>query len=140
MPFYQVDDALADARPLVSGHDMDRLLASAWHPSARGMTPQLVEVETPYMALEAPEDAVWPRATIRPLPLMRGKKHWWAAKIWDAPGVPAYVDASYGLVVRDGCWVSSNFEHLADAMDWAANEVDRRRPKAHTADPLESPC
>ncbi|WP_411732163.1 hypothetical protein [Paeniglutamicibacter sp.] len=92
------------------------------------------------MALDAPEGAEWPRATIRPLPLMRGQKGWYAAKIWDAPGVPAYVDASYGLDVPDGVWVSSNFEHLPDAVDWAANEVDRRRPKAFPAEPLESPC
>ncbi len=119
---------------------VDRLLSSARHPAARGPQPHLVDVQSPYRRLDAHADAVWPRASIRPLPLMRGQKHWWAAKIWDAPGVPAYVDASYGLIVPDGCWVASNFENLSDAMDWAANEVDRRRPKAHPAKPLESPC
>ncbi|ASN39016.1 hypothetical protein CGQ24_08300 [Arthrobacter sp. 7749] len=117
-----------------------RLRSSAEHPSTRGPVPHLVNVETPYMALEAPADAVWPRATVRPLPLMRGRGIWYAAKIWEAPGVPAYVDASYGIPVADGCWLSSNFEHLADAVDWAANEVDRRRPKVHADQSGEVPC
>lgn len=117
-----------------------RVRSSAEHPSARGPMPHMVNVETPYMPLDAPKDAVWPRATIRPLPLTRGRGIWYAAKIWEAPGVPAYVDASYGIPVADGCWLSSNFEHLPDAVDWAANEVERRRPKVSPARPLEQPC
>lgn len=144
MPFTIVDDASAQ----LAAHDLEmrlqqwqvRHLASAEHPSARGPVPHLVDVETPYKPLEAPENAVWPRAVIRPLPLMPGQKHWWAARIWDALGVPAYVDASYGLDVPDGCWVSSNFETLGQAMDWAANEVERRRPKGDPHDPLEPTC
>ena len=141
MPFMTIADEPTEARIVPWDPGLAaRLHSSAWHPSARGPVPHLVDVETPYMPLEAPADAVWPRATIRILPLMRGHGIWYAAKIWEAPGVPAYVDASYGIPVEDGCWVSSNFEHLAAAVDWAAAEVERRRPKADPDGPLESPC
>jgi hypothetical protein len=117
-----------------------RLNSSAQHPSSRGPVAHLVDVETPYQALVPPEDAVWPRATVRPLPLMRGQRNWWAAKIWDAPGVPAYVDPSYKLDVVDGCWVSANFATIEQAMDWANSEIERRRPKADPSNPLEPTC
>lgn len=130
MPFFQVADAPAAARPWDPGLAA-RLHSSAQHPAARGPAPRVVNLQTPYMALEAPEGAEWPRATLRPTPLLGGPGHGCAAKIWEAPDVPTK---------SNGTWVTKTSRDLGAAMDWAASEVARRRPKDSPGRGLEAPC
>ena len=125
MPFTHVDDQPSAEEAFFARHR-----SSAMHPSARKL-PQVVNIFAPYQALPVPAGAVFPRATVRPRHFIDGSGHGWAVKIWVAPGVPA----------RKGSqWVIENFRNLPDAMDWAATEVEDRRPKDQGSGPWGAAC
>ena len=86
----------------------------------------MLDIQTPYQPLEAPKGAVWPRATVRSLPLICRPGNSWAAKIWVAQDVPAK---------KNGRWITKTGLDLAEVMTWAALEVDKRRPPTHSAGP-----
>lgn len=127
MPWFKTDDQLVTSTQPSDRAFMSRLMSTAQHPSAR-KPPVFEDTRSPYRQLEAPKDAVWPRAGIRPMPLLGGKR-WWAVQVWESPGVKALVRREDGLPIHSGVWVSSNFATLPDAMDWAAEQVEKRRPK-----------
>lgn len=52
-------------------------------------------------------------------------------KLWASQGVP---------VTRNGIWVTKTTRDLGEAMDWAAVEVERRRPKVLLGGAVEAPC
>lgn len=105
---------------------MTRHLGTAAHPSARNAG-VLVDLGSPYRPMETQPDAVYPRASVRPMSVRPGQRDWWAVKIWDGPKDPARKEGG-------GPWITNNLATLAEAMDWAATEVDARRPK------VPSPC
>lgn len=119
MPFFRVADRLP---PSLDEASLARHLGSAVHPSA-GRVPLMADVETPYKPLPAQEQAVWPRATIRPITRFPGTAQSWAGKIWIAHGKPAR---------EGGRWITKTSTDLGEVMDWAVVEVQKRRPK----DPL----
>lgn len=127
MPFTKVDD-----QPRLDPDFLARHLSSAVHPSARKV-PQVVNIFQPYQALPLPAGAAFPRATVRPRYYIDGTDHGWAAKIWVAPGVPATQE-------DESRWVSENFRTLPAAVDWAASEVEQRRPKDLGSGPWGAAC
>lgn len=129
MPFEVVDDEPMQVR-MLDPDELGRLHGQAQHPSSRGAS-RLADIHTPYKPLLAPVEASWPRAGIRPIPLLGGPGHSWAVKLWAAQGVP---------LVERSIWVTEIKTDLGEAVDWAAVEVARRRPKPNPANPLESPC
>lgn len=128
MPFYRV--AISPERSLDEA-SLARHLSSAAHPSSQVRSSLLLDIQTPYMPLVAPGGAEWPRATIRPLPLIGRAGCSWAAKIWLAQGVPAK---------EKGRWITKTDLDLGLVMDWAVAEVKSRRPKDHSAGPWGSAC
>lgn len=128
MPFYRVDDQPAFS---FSETFLARHLSSAVHPSAKGPVPVIVDVETPYKPLVAGGDAVFPRATIRPIPRFQDSAQSWAGKIWVAPDRPAR---------EGGRWITKRSTDLGEVMDWAVVEVRKRRPKDHSSGPWGAPC
>lgn len=128
MPFTKVDDQVGLSP---DGDFLARHLSSAVHPSSQVPLARLLNIQTPYSPMEAPEGAKYPRATVRPLPRINGAAQSYAGKIWDAPGVPAK---------EKGTWVTNSNRDLGLVVDWAWAQVKKRRPK----DPLESlkevPC
>lgn len=127
MPFTKVDD-----QPETDAAFLARHRSSAAHPSARKV-PQVVNIFQPYYQLPAPAGAVFPRASIRPMHYIDGTGHGWAARIWVAPGVPATKE-------DESRWVSENFRSLPAAVDWAAAEVEQRRPKDPGSGPGGAAC
>ncbi|WP_372699391.1 hypothetical protein [Arthrobacter sp. JSM 101049] len=61
-----------------------------------------------YAPLSAPVGAVWPRAVVRYV------DGWWAAKVWQSPGVPAR---------RQGLLLAGQFSDRAKAFEFASHEV-----------------
>lgn len=127
MPRFKTDDQIIAQPESFDRVFMNRLTATAQHPSAR-KPPVFEDTRSSYRQMEAPVGAVWPRASIRPMPLLRGKQ-WWAVQVWESPGVKALVESEDGFPVPTGLWLSSNFATLPEAVDWAAAQVERRRPK-----------
>ncbi|MGL3804697.1 hypothetical protein ACSYDW_01230 [Paeniglutamicibacter sp. R2-26] len=128
MPFTKVSDQLRLAPDFIA-----RRRSLAIPP------PDFFDLRSPYRELDARADAVWPRAGIRPMPLLQGRR-WWAVQLWDAPGVKALVRHEDGLLIPTGLWLCANFATLPEAMDWAAAEVDKRRPKAYASGPWGAAC
>lgn len=132
MPFSTDTDTAKEQATPFNPAFLARVRETARHPLAR-RRPVDFDLRSPYRQMEAPKGAVWPRASIRPMPLLQGRR-WWAAQIWDDQGVKALVRSEDGLPIPTGIWLSSNFATLPEAMDWAAAEVEKRRPKG------EPPC
>lgn len=128
MPFTHVDDQVGRSPDDIF---LARILSSAVHPSARGPVPILVDIETPYKPLPEREKATWPRATIRPIPRFQDAAQSWAGKIWIAHGEPAR---------EGGRWITKRSTDLGEVMDWAVVEVEKRRPKDHSAGPWGAAC
>lgn len=118
MPWFKVDDAPESVRMLEPG-TVGQLHSQVSRPVSE-IAARLLNLRTPYLPLLAPATAEWPRATIRPFPLLDGPGHAWAVKLWTAQDVP---------LVERSRWVTATERNLADAVNWAAAEVDRRRTK-----------
>lgn len=127
MPVMQVADHVKKQATPFDPEFLGRVRSQAKHPASR-KPPEDVDLRSSYRQIEAPKDAEWPRAGIRPMPLLQGKQ-WWAVQIWDEQGIKALVRREDGLPIPTGIWLSSNFATLPEAMDWAAAEVEKRRPK-----------
>lgn len=134
----QVDDQVKEQATPFDPEFLDRLRSQAKHPASRKSSED-ADLRSPYRQMEAPKDAVWPRAGIRPLRLIRGHL-WWAARVWVDQGIGAVVTHADGLPVPTGLWVSANFATLPEAMDWAAAEVEKRRPKDLGSGPWGAAC